>query len=247
VKVWVPARLKELKITPELFKGHNEELGNTYFSMFDIDIEKYTAELIKDTRVLRLSDPKFFNDHKQEMIVEGAQGLMLDEFLGQFPHVTRSVTGLSSSIAAAFECGYTTVQPVYVTRSYLTRHGNGPLSNDGEVISNHKLNDLTNVENKWQGAIRYAPLNLDELKRFIELDYIRGQASAHVTGTTLAAPIIFLTCMDQLSKYVQVQIKGTLEIIPSHMLPSLISTHLKLKVPFISYGPSAADVQLNQV
>jgi adenylosuccinate synthase len=240
---WVPARLKELRISEDSFEGEDAEKAHLYFSMFRINAALYADELKNDARLFFVEDPKYFIDPAQELIVEGAQGLMLDEYLGKFPHVTRSVTGLSSSIAAAYECGYTSVQPIYVTRAYLTRHGNGPLPNEGEAITHKPLLDYTNVPNPWQGTLRYAPLNIDELKRFIELDYIRGQASAHLTSTAIAKPLIFLTCMDQLGESVQVEVNRGLEIIPSHMLPALLKSHLKMEVPFISTGPFAQDVQ----
>lgn len=240
---WVPARLKELQIFPEQFEGADAKRAQLYYSMFDVDPMLIAAELVNDSRMIRMEDPKFLNDFSQELVVEGAQGLMLDEFLGKFPHVTRSVTGLASSIAGAYECGYTTIQPVYITRAYLTRHGNGPLANEGEAITNQPLHDSTNVPNQWQGALRYAPLNLDDLKTFIELDYLRGQASSHITSTTIGEPMIFLTCMDQLANNVQIQINNTLEIVAAENLPKIIEKHLNMKVPFTSYGPRASDVR----
>ena len=45
----------------------------------------------------------------------------------------------------------------YVTRSYLTRHGDGPFIEDKEFAK--KFNDKTNVHNEFQGSIRYAPMD----------------------------------------------------------------------------------------
>ena len=49
------------------------------------------------------------------------------------------------------------IDKYYVTRSYLTRHGDGPFSEDKEFAK--KFNDKTNVPNEFQGSIRYAPMD----------------------------------------------------------------------------------------
>lgn len=45
----------------------------------------------------------------------------------------------------------------YITRSYLTRHGDGPFTEDKEFAK--KFNDKTNVHNEFQGSIKYAPMD----------------------------------------------------------------------------------------
>lgn len=55
----------------------------------------------------------------------------------------------------------------YVTRSYLTRHGNGPLSREGEI---DEKEDRTNRPNKHQHKLRFAPLDLNLLGESISND-----------------------------------------------------------------------------
>jgi hypothetical protein len=47
------------------------------------------------------------------------------------------------------------VEIYYLSRSYLTRHGAGPLPNEDKSL---RYFDNTNNENQWQGALRFAPI-----------------------------------------------------------------------------------------
>ena len=72
-----------------------------------------------------------------------------------------------------------TVETCYVTRSYLTRHGNGYLQNECDVSEiNQTIYDTTNVWNEWQGSIRYGKLDLNNFPKRIENF---GKASLFVT------------------------------------------------------------------
>lgn len=237
---WVPRRLKELDIYPQKFKPNVVKKMGIYFSMFATDPRDLAVEMATSLSAIRIAlSPESTTD---PLIVEGAQGIMLDEFMGKFPHVTRSVTGLSSHVQAAYERGYSVVQPIYMTRAYLTRHGNGELHNEGEVITNVPLVDTTNIHNEWQGTLRYAPLDLDALKNFIETDLLRASVTAQLTSSELKKPAIFVTCMDQLGEHVQVCMNNQLEIIPSADLLYTIAKHTGIAVEYTSHGPTAKDV-----
>ena len=59
-----------------------------------------------------------------------------------------------------------------MTRSYLTRHGMGPLE---EAVKKNEINanmyDRTNVYNDFQGNLRYGYLNLNDAKDRIVKDF----------------------------------------------------------------------------
>ena len=67
----------------------------------------------------------------------------------------------------------------YITRSYLTRHGDGPMENE---IKDDRMRDLlpgvgadfTNVENSFQGRLRYGMMDSDLLIKRILDDYARA-------------------------------------------------------------------------
>lgn len=97
------------------------------------------------------------------LVFEGAQGLLLDELNEENrPHVTGSRTGMFNvlELCDEYDLRWWDLEPIYVTRSYLTRHGHGPLPNEDEDIAYY---DNTNVDNDWQKHLRFAPLDTTSL------------------------------------------------------------------------------------
>lgn len=102
----------------------------------------------------------FFN----VLIFEGSQGLLLDMERGFFPHVTPSKVGLNAFINDKFlEKSLYNAEVYFVTRTYLTRHGNGYEPNkigfNFDLTNKHE----TNVYNEFQGNFKTGILNLDLL------------------------------------------------------------------------------------
>lgn len=128
------------------------------------------------------------------LIFEGAQGLGLDQDSEHFPHVTRSSTGSRNPLEVMQECGaqqWEAVEPLYVIRSYATRHGAGPLEHEGEA---HGCNvvDPTNVPNQWQDSLRTAPLDLALVSDRVARDF-----QEVLRNHPLARLNMLMTCMDQ--------------------------------------------------
>ena len=174
-------------------------------------------------------------------IFEGAQGLELDEFLGKFPYVTRSITGLASSLLAAYEIGVTEINPVYVTRCYKTRHGAGPLLWEGKQITNQILIDNTNVTGQWQGEFRYAPLDINELAKNILADMNRARGLAEILRIKINPPELAITCLDQVGEYVNIIWGGdSFSLTPNELVKIITSKFIQ--TTYTSYGSSAVDV-----
>lgn len=239
---WVPYRLDALSRKLHVGRKENE----LFYSTLDASLSMVAQELKECAEVLSLDNPKNYINHAADpVIIEGAQGLMLDEFLGDFPHVTRSVTGLPSSIRAAHECGATHMCPAYITRAYTTRHGAGDLVFEGTQPAQNNLFDQTNVPNQWQGTLRYAPLNLQRISQFIHSDITRSVHVADAFSIELLKPIIFLTCMDQVGEWVNVvDVKGELQRVVTERLPRFIESELGISVSLIAYGPTVKDVKV---
>ena len=142
---------------------------------------------------------------RKPCIFEGAQGLLLDRDSGFFPHVTPSSTGLHNVMSLVSDGGQgmsvysPLVKPVYVTRSYLTRHGAGPMyfewarcSSERTFVANHPdiPADETNVHNDWQGHLRYGPLSIAQLEHAVRKDYHNADKSRHIM---LEEPVLALT------------------------------------------------------
>ena len=89
------------------------------------------------------------------LIFENGQGLGLDMNVNN-PWHTTSNTGLVNPFNMLKGKNDFSAEACYVTRSYLTRHGVGPL--EEEVVKteiNTFMFDKTNVHNSFQGTLRY--------------------------------------------------------------------------------------------
>lgn len=116
------------------------------------------------------------------VVFEGSQGLLLDQNIGFFPYVTRANTGLTNILSMGHD-----PDVWLVTRAYQTRHGPGPMSNDGLTIEVRAQNDH-NRDDGHQGRFRTAPLDLSLIKYAVERSGCRPTA-------------LVITCLDLLREY----------------------------------------------
>ena len=129
---------------------------------FTDDLLRMSRRINNGWQASRAYDHDFF-------VFENGQGLKIGQQTAvNFYHCTPSDTGAFSVLRAMSDMkligcnadGRTKVDrvvPVYVTRTYMTRHGAGDL--DGREISVPPLNertDETNVRNDFQGSLRYS-------------------------------------------------------------------------------------------
>ncbi len=185
-------KLVELKTSwfPERLKDFNIDAQSEETTRFLENAEKILTEFIRDTQTLLeiATISEAYPNHKH-VIFEGAQGLMLDEDrIDQFPHVTRSKTGLTNVLHLAPHFGIDKLNVTYVSRTYLTRHGAGPLDGECDWV----FPDSTNVANQFQGTLRFAPLNLQTLQQGIQYDLLRANTEKNSITADIA-----MTCLDQ--------------------------------------------------
>ena len=154
----------------ERMKSYYQPL-NDYF---DIRPEETCRMIMAAAKKIQIIDNAYelFADIYDHIIFEGGQGLLLDkDNKSEGRHVTSSNTGARVPIERMSEY-ISTVKPDihYVTRSYLTRHGNGNL--EGELPREQVTQNIdeTNVYNEFQGHIRYAPLDINQVKERIRKD-----------------------------------------------------------------------------
>ncbi len=194
------------RIREEYFPKRWEELGKPELStemqlLVDIDSEvhyKNFKRILAEYMSFSINESADFSALEKCMIFEGAQGLELDEELGAFPHVTRSLTGLPQAIQAASKLGVKELIPVYVTRCYKTRHGAGALPWEGRPFSEEfELRDQTNVPNAFQGTMRTAPLSTMHLLDRIREDVHRSRTLSIMYGVNICSPELAITCIDQ--------------------------------------------------
>lgn len=99
-------------------------------------------------------------DQCKDPVFEGAQGLLLDQNNKEyFPHLTHSNTGIKNVNALCAQAGINR-EIYYVSRTYLTRHGAGPLPGEDK---NMRFEDNTNYPTQFQGPLRFAPLGVKSL------------------------------------------------------------------------------------
>lgn len=131
------------------------------------------AEIRDDSWVLDLQSKG------ETVIFEGAQGILLDQDVGFHPHTTWSNT--TSHNARNMVVDWINPTVVGVTRPYMTRHGAGPLIEDGFY---HTSTEPHNRDDGFQGAFRYGAWDA------VVMDY---------TGKCDPPDVVAVTCLDQLS------------------------------------------------
>lgn len=152
IKEWLPWRIAELGLNKDKLKSYLDDADYIY-SAWCLDAGMFMG------RTMAVPPPNKSN-RPQSVVFEGAQGLLLDQnYTEGFPHLTRSNTGMANVATLTKEWGVDEMEALYCTRTYLTRHGAGPLP--GEVGTFH--NDDTNVPHEFQGTLRYAPLDVASL------------------------------------------------------------------------------------
>lgn len=177
---------------------------------------------------IKITD-SFPDNGYSDYLFEGSQGLLLDQDVGFFPHVTRANTGTKNILSMGFN------PYVYlVTRAYQTRHGNGPMTNES-LEHNIKPNPFEQQEKDGtQGKFRVSPLDLDLLKYGIERDdHIKSNSYTLVT-----------TCMDLIQDSFILTIEGeSLYFKNEEAFIDTIEKFLNIKYVAVSRTPLAHRIQ----
>lgn len=209
--------LKEkLKLISKVYYKHHDILDDELQAEIDMFIE--TVHFIRSKIIL--SDSSIISRYTP--IFEGAQGILLDQDFGFFPHVTRSNT----TSKYARELIGSRYPVVYVTRSYATRHGNGPLSREGEEVILKNNEEETNKSHEYQGEFRKAPLDHDMLNYTLSCDS---------TFSSESPKYLFVTCQDQ----------HNIEL--SSLISKINGGKSMFRGIYSSYGPSASDIRLSLI
>ncbi|NMH88971.1 adenylosuccinate synthetase [Flavivirga algicola] len=122
-------------------------------------------------------------------IFEGSQGVLLDMNHGIFPNVTYANTTSKNAIEICkkLQIEGKNIETFYVSRCYVTRHGNGWMFNEEEIeLRNNE--EETCVYNEYQKGLRLGKLNLDLLLHAKKIDQIYNISKKNN---------IVITCLDQ--------------------------------------------------
>lgn len=158
------SKVERLKNT--LACGIDDDVYNTDNFMRAADYVVRTCPMVELSQIA--SDYSTF-------IFEGGQGLLLDQAnMGDFPHLTPSSVGSYNIHDTINKLGAESTDIFYVSRSYMTRHGAGPM--DAECSKediNPGIVDATNIRNDWQDDLRFGYIDVDKLYRRVKGDFSR--------------------------------------------------------------------------
>ena len=173
-----------LNQTKEFFKKRAIDLGfpkEKYESI--LNNKAYFYNFIDDlinmcNKTTLINNPTYFLDNYNTIIIENAQGLLLDMDKEDTVHKTPSSTGLKN----IYDClpsdiiKDSEIEVCYVTRTYMTRHGAGEFPTECShwelcPTMDIRLNDLTNIPNPYQDEIRFGTLDISDFLARIENDF----------------------------------------------------------------------------
>jgi len=197
-------------------------------------VSHYLADAKAMMGVIEIADSSMLHNF-ESVIFEGAQGLLLDQNHKYFPYVTHSNTGVKNvrKILESANLSHKPITVTYVTRCYATRHGAGPFPHETDSPPFAKIEDLTNVPNIYQGALRFGLLDLDILAESIHADLAWIRDLNCVTK-------IAITCLDQVDedkiKFIlgEEEVESTTEEFITVALP---------KGGYLSYGPTRSTIK----
>jgi len=228
---WMPRRLAELGVinveSEWIERRLSNDLRNRYVK---------TVEFFLECTSLRTAEAISLYPN---LVFEGAQGLLLDQDNGSFPHVTRSNTGLKNVIALAHDMGLEHLDVHYVTRAYMTRHGAGPLAWELPEKPYAAIIDHTNVPNPHQGSLRFAWLDIDRLTDTI-VDDLR-----QVPSDISTSPSLMVSCLDQVGSTVTYVQNGQVTTTDTALFIARLQTATCASRMYISRGPTRATVQFD--
>ena len=170
-------RAKELGITEWMSDGRGD-LSDVFFA--EGLVRHYEEDFERMLSLCPIRKEDFLRGFGT-VVFENAQGLLLDgNREEEQDKTTPSTTGIGRVLQIVErQFRGADVEAIYVTRSYLTRHGEGTMENELSENDVRKmlpciLPDRTNLENCFQGPLRYGILSEKKLAERIVTDFRRS-------------------------------------------------------------------------
>ena len=167
-KLWFIREEKLAAIEPMVKNlGHTEAVERE-LSWFGTEVFEFLVNLFSDFgRQISLVDESYLANQlslNQTVIFEGAQGILLDNIYGFWPHVTKTDITFNQAYRLLAKAGYQgVVSRLGILRAYATRHGAGPLVTE-DIELGKKLVDTHNKTNDWQESFRVGWFDLLAVK-----------------------------------------------------------------------------------
>ena len=118
------------------------------------------------------------------IIMEGAQGALLDKIHGFYPHITKSLCSAENALNLLRDINKDSIEiiKVGVLRVYSSRHGNGPFISHEPLWGNF-ISEEHNSGSGWQGDFRIGPFDFVAAKYGVEI---------------FKPDVLSLTCLDKI-------------------------------------------------
>ncbi len=133
--------------------------SDEWFKLMDSDSVSDTADQYRDwarrVRIVNEGYLALIADKYEQIIFEGAQGVLLDEWYGFHPHTTWSTTTPQNARDQLSEIDYQgNIKTIGVVRAYTTRHGAGPFPTEDPGLAS-RIPEYHNGTGEYQGSFRY--------------------------------------------------------------------------------------------
>ncbi len=177
-----------------------KSIANYYGISDSEDLQNEVSYFLQSVAAIdwKIKDYSFLKQY-ETIIFEGSQGVLLDMNHGVFPNVTYANTTAKNAIEICNKLQIDDIETFYVSRSYVTRHGNGWMLNEEEItlINNE---EETCTYNEYQKHLRFGKLNLELLLHAKSIDQIYNPSTKNN---------IVITCLDQLSEKIDMNVLQT--------------------------------------
>lgn len=216
------------------FPGVKPDLGHATF--------RHWASVLDRAHIVDGDHTRQILKRDGTVIFEGAQGVLLDQDFGFAPHTTWSKTTFENADALLKEAGpdVSSVTRIGVLRSYMTRHGAGPLVTQSGLIRPENYNDASGFQGAFRtGELDFPALNyamrcvagVDELA-VTHMDRIPGHVCLAYTSDFKPDAEYLAKCRPV---YTRLRFHSDAELV------DIIESELGARVSITSWGPRSSD------
>lgn len=167
-----PDRQADYLLGVKRYYERQMEIPATWHDVWDSDgiLQHFLTDCVTMQTLTEVADLATLD--YEDLIFENGQGLLLTDTGHDTADTTPSDTGILYGLQMARELGITDICAHYVTRPYLTRHGDGHIDNPAarQALSSSIAEDRTNHYNPHQGEFRYGRLDIPSLRRRVAAD-----------------------------------------------------------------------------
>lgn len=175
-------------------------------------VKEYAESFIKEvasfveSESFEIRNIKYLVNEYKALVFEGAQGLEISmNTLENAPHLTPSDTGIWNVLdlirdikndpSHKYNLDF---EVCYVTRSYKTRHGNGPFKEyDSNIQEMFNLYDMTNVYNHYQGGLKYGNIDIERMADIIKRENVKIDRTLKIGKHDSVKMSLAVTHLDQ--------------------------------------------------